>query len=164
MYYRYLDSPLGDLLLAGDDEALRVVSFPQGSRRRDPDPDWIYSERPFAEAARQLGAYFAGSLKTFDLPLAPTGTDFQLMVLRELQKIPYGTTASYGEIASRIGRPRAVRAVGHANGRNPLPIVIPCHRVIGSDGRLVGFGGGLAAKEALLRLEMEHSRFPHVDA
>ncbi len=164
MYYRYLATPLGELLLAGDDEAIHLVSFPEGSRRRDPEPDWIFSERPFAEASRQLGAYFDGELRSFDLPLRPSGTAFQLAVLRELQKIPYGTTTSYGEIARRIGRPRAVRAVGHANGRNPIPIVIPCHRVIGSDGRLVGFGGGLPAKEALLRLELEHSGFPHVGA
>ena len=164
MYYRYLETPIGDLLLAGDEEGLSLVSFPEGSMRRDPEPDWIYSEKPFAEAARQLTDYFAGSLKTFDLPLKPTGTEFQLAVLDELQKIPYGTTTSYGDIAERIGRPKAVRAVGAANGRNPLPIIIPCHRVVGSSGDLTGFGGGLPTKKALLRLEMEHSQFPHVDA
>jgi len=162
MYYCYLTTPICELLLAGTDDALYVVSFPEGSRRRDPERDWIFSERPFAEAGRQLGAYFAGERRQFDLPLAPTGTEFQLAVLDELQNIPYGTTVSYGEIARRIGRPRAVRAVGAANGRNPIPIVIPCHRVIGSSGDLTGFGGGLPLKERLLRLEMEHSRFPHV--
>lgn len=157
MYYRYLPTPLGDLLLAGTEDALTLVSFPQGSRRRDPEPDWIFSERPFAAAAEQLDAYFAGELREFDLPLKPAGTEFQLAVLRELQKIPYGTTTSYGEIARRIGRPKAVRAVGAANGHNPIPIVIPCHRVVGAGGELTGFGGGLPAKEALLRHELEHS-------
>lgn len=164
MYYRYLETPIGDLLLAGDEDGLSLVSFPEGSMRRDPEPEWIYSEKPFAEAARQLTDYFAGSLKAFDLSLKPTGTEFQLAVLDELQKIPYGTTTSYGDIAERIGRPKAVRAVGAANGRNPLPIIIPCHRVVGSSGDLTGFGGGLPTKKALLRLEMEHSQFPHVDA
>ncbi len=163
MYYRYLKTPIGDLLLAGDDEGLSLVSFPEGSMRRDPDPDWIYSEKPFVEASRQLEDYFAGKRKEFDLPLKPTGTEFQLAVLDELQKIPYGTTTSYGDIATRIGRPKAVRAVGAANGRNPLPIVIPCHRVVGSSGDLTGFGGGLPTKKALLRLEMENSQFPHVN-
>jgi methylated-DNA-[protein]-cysteine S-methyltransferase len=162
MYYCYLGTPIGELLLAGDDDALCVVSFPEGSRRREPAPDWIFTDKPFAAAKEQLTAYFAGELQSFDLPLKPTGTEFQLAVLEELRKIPYGTTTSYGEIARRIGRPKAVRAVGAANGRNPLPIVIPCHRVIGSGGQLTGFGGGLPTKERLLRLEMEHSCFPHV--
>jgi methylated-DNA-[protein]-cysteine S-methyltransferase len=162
MYYRYLSTPIGDLLLAGDEAALHVVSFPEGSRRRDPEPDWIYNEQPFRAACAQLEAYFAGRLKAFDLELAPSGTPFQLAVLEELRKIPYGTTASYSDIARRIGRPKAVRAVGAANGRNPIPIVIPCHRVIGARGDLTGFGGGLPTKEALLRLELEHSQFPHV--
>lgn len=157
MYYRYLATPIGDLLIAGDDDALCVIGFPEGSMRREPEPQWVYNKKPFDAACRQLTAYFAGTLKEFDLTLRPGGTEFQLQVLDELLKIPYGTTTSYGEIAKRIGRPRAVRAVGRANGRNPIPIVIPCHRVIGSTGRLVGFGGGLPTKEALLRLELEHS-------
>lgn len=162
MYYCYVDTPIGELLLAGTETALRVVSFPAGSRRRQPEPEWIYSEKPFQRARRQLLEYFAGERREFDLPLEPTGTEFQLEVLDELRKIPYGETTSYGEIARRIGRPRAVRAVGAANGRNPIPVIIPCHRVIGAGGDLTGFGGGLATKERLLRLEMEHSRFPHV--
>ena len=162
MYYCYLDTPIGDLLLAGDGEALCVVGFPKGSMRREPEPEWIYSEKPFGEAKRQLTAYFDGELRDFDLPLKPTGTEFQLAVLDELGRIPYGTTVTYGDVARRIGRPKAVRAVGAANGRNPIPIIIPCHRVIGSTGDLTGFGGGLDTKEALLRLEMEHSRFPNV--
>jgi len=162
MYYSYVPSPLGDLLVAGSDAALSAVSFPTGSRRRDPLPDWIFSDRPFAEARRQLGEYFAGERREFDLPLAPAGTAFQRAVWDELVKILYGTTVSYADVAARIGRPTALRAVGRANGANPLPIVVPCHRVVGSGGELTGFGGGLAAKKALLRLELEHSGFPHV--
>jgi methylated-DNA-[protein]-cysteine S-methyltransferase len=157
MYYCYLGSPVGDLLLAGDREALHLVGFPQGSMRRDPDPDWIYNEKPFAEARRQLEEYFDGRRETFDLPTQLTGTEFQVRVLEELQRIPYGETTSYADIAARIGRPKAVRAVGAANGRNPIPIIIPCHRVIGSRGDLTGFGGGLDTKEALLRLEAENT-------
>ena len=159
MYYCYLNTPIGDLLLAGDEEALSLVGFPQGSMRREPETDWIYSEKPFKEARDQLESYFAGKLQSFDLNLRPGGTEFQLQVLDELQKIPYGSTASYGDIAKRIGKPKAVRAVGAANGRNPIPIIIPCHRVIGSTGKMTGFGGGIPTKEALLRLELEHSQF-----
>jgi methylated-DNA-[protein]-cysteine S-methyltransferase len=162
MYYCYLATPIGELLLAGDDEALALVSFPEGSMRRDPDDDWIYNEKPFAAARRQLTEYFAGERRDFDLPLKLNGTEFQLSVLEALQKIPYGETSSYSDIAERIGRPKAVRAVGAANGRNPIPIIVPCHRVIGSHGDLTGFGGGLETKEALLRLEAEHSQFPNV--
>ena len=158
MYYCYLDTPIGELLLAGEDDALQVIGFPKGSMRREPEPDWIFNEKPLAEARRQLQEYFDGRRTRFDLPLKLTGTEFQVSVLRALQDIPYGDTVSYGEIAKRIGRPRAVRAVGAANGRNPLPIVVPCHRVIGSTGDLTGFGGGLDTKEALLRHEAEHTR------
>jgi len=157
MYYCYLESPLGDLLLAGDEDALSLVGFPQGKMRHDPEPDWIYNEKPFATVRQQLQEYFAGERKDFDLPLNVTGTEFQVQVLEELQRIPYGETTSYGDIANRIGRPKAMRAVGAANGRNPIPIIIPCHRVIGSGGALTGFGGGLDTKEALLRLEAENS-------
>ena len=146
-------------IVVEDEDALTLVSFPEGSMRREPEANWIYSEKPFAAARRQLTEYFAGRRKTFDLKLRPDGTEFQLDVLKQLQKIPYGTTVSYREIAERIGRPKAVRAVGAANGRNPIPIIIPCHRVIGSSGDLIGFGGGLPTKEALLRLELENSQF-----
>jgi methylated-DNA-[protein]-cysteine S-methyltransferase len=162
MYYCYLNTQIGDLLLAGSDAALCLIGFPEGSMRRDPDPDWIYNEKPFLEARRQLFEYFDGKRKDFDLPLSLNGTEFQLRVLEELQRIPYGETTSYGDIAKRIGRPKAMRAVGAANGRNPIPIIVPCHRVIGSGGDLTGFGGGLATKEALLRLEAENSQFPNV--
>jgi methylated-DNA-[protein]-cysteine S-methyltransferase len=159
MYYCYLTTPIGDLLLAGDDAALSLIAFPEGSMRRDPEPDWIYSEKPFANARQQLTEYFAGTRKDFDLPLSLAGTEFQLLVLDELRRIPYGETTSYGDIAARIGKPKAMRAVGAANGRNPIPIIVPCHRVIGSTGNLTGFGGGLDAKQALLQLEAEHSDF-----
>ncbi len=159
MYYCYLNTPIGDLLLAGDDDALSLVGFPQGAMRHDPDADWVYDEKPFAAVREQLQEYFAGTRKDFDLPLNVSGTEFQVQVLEELQRIPYGETTSYGDIAQRIGRPKAMRAVGAANGRNPIPIIIPCHRVIGSGGQLTGFGGGLDTKEALLRLEAEHSEF-----
>lgn len=162
MYYCYLDTPIGELLLAGDDDALCLVSFPEGAMRRDPEPDWIYNEKPFAAARQQLTEYFAGERRAFDLPLKISGTEFQMSVLKALRQIPYGETTSYADIAERIGRPKAVRAVGAANGRNPIPIIVPCHRVIGSHGDLTGFGGGLDTKEALLRLEAEHSQFPNV--
>jgi len=157
VYYCYLETPIGELLLAGDADGLSLIGFPKGSMRREPEPDWIFNEKPLAEARRQLREYFAGKRRGFDLPLNLSGTEFQVSVLRALLEIPYGETVSYGEIAKRIGRPRAVRAVGAANGRNPLPVVVPCHRVIGSTGDLTGFGGGLDTKEALLRLEAENT-------
>ncbi len=158
MYYCYLDTPIGELLLAGEDGALSMIGFPKGSMRRDPESDWIYNEKPLSEARQQLQEYFAGERKAFDLPLQLYGTEFQVSVLEALQKIPYGETVSYGEIAKRIGKPKAMRAVGAANGRNPIPIVVPCHRVIGSSGDMTGFGGGIDTKEALLRLEAENTQ------
>ena len=163
MYYCYLTTPIGDLLLAGEDETLSLVAFPEGSMRRDPEPDWIYNEKQFANARQQLTEYFDGERKEFDLPLSLAGTEFQLRVLDELRRIPYGETTSYGDIAARIGKPKAMRAVGAANGRNPIPIIVPCHRVIGSSGDLTGFGGGLDAKQALLQLEAENSEFMGTD-
>ena len=158
MYYCYLDTPIGELLLAGNADGLSMIGFPKGSMRRAPEPDWIFNEKPLAEARTQLLEYFSGERREFDLPLQLSGTEFQVSVLEALQDIPYGETTSYGEVARRIGRPKAVRAVGAANGRNPIPIVVPCHRVIGSTGDLTGFGGGLDTKEALLRLEAENSQ------
>jgi methylated-DNA-[protein]-cysteine S-methyltransferase len=157
MYYCYFDTPIGELLLAGDAGALSMIGFPKGAMRRDPETDWIYNEEPFADARTQLAEYFSGERKDFDLPLSLAGTEFQVSVLKALQEIPYGETTSYGAIAKKIGRPKAMRAVGAANGRNPIPIIVPCHRVIGSSGDLTGFGGGLDTKEALLRLEAENS-------
>jgi methylated-DNA-[protein]-cysteine S-methyltransferase len=158
MQFCYLNTPIGKLLLAGEEDSLCHVGFPTGSLSREPDSNWKFSERPFTAAREQLTAYFRGELSSFELTLKPQGTVFQLRVLDELRKIPYGETASYGEIARRIGKPNAARAVGAANGRNPLPIVIPCHRVIGSNGQLTGFGGGMSAKQALLKLEAQKSR------
>jgi len=157
MYYCHFDTPIGELLLAGDADALSMIGFPKGSMRRDPESDWIYNEEPFKNARVQLSEYFAGERKEFNLPLLLSGTEFQVSVLQALQGIPYGETISYGAIAKQIGRPKAVRAVGAANGRNPIPIIVPCHRVVGSNGDLTGFGGGLDTKAELLRLEAENN-------
>ena len=157
MYYCYFETPIGELLLAGEADALSMIGFPKGAMRRDPEPNWIYNEDPFEAARQQLTEYFEGKRKEFDLPLKLDGSEFQVSVLKALQDIPYGETRSYGAIAKLIGRPKAMRAVGAANGRNPIPIIVPCHRVIGSSGDLTGFGGGLDTKEALLRLEAENS-------
>ncbi len=151
--YTYMPSPAGRLLLAGDDEALRWLLFTEGRHPASPEPGWQPAEAPLREAVRQLEAYFAGELTEFTLPLAPEGTGFQRSVWAALCGIPYGETISYGELARRIGKPQAVRAVGAANGQNPIAIVVPCHRVIGADGKLTGYGGGLPIKEALLALE-----------
>jgi methylated-DNA-[protein]-cysteine S-methyltransferase len=148
-----IDSPVGPLLLAGEVAGLRRIIFMNGRDRVHADPKWIPDESAFSEPIRQLGAYFAGRLESFDLQLAPEGTPFQLNVWQKLCEIGYGDTISYGELARRIGNPLASRAVGLANGSNPLPIVIPCHRVIGSNGKLTGYGGGLPIKEKLLALE-----------
>lgn len=162
--HTYLQTPVGLLLLVGGSAGLQCISFQQGGGATQPPPCWKEDAALFTEAIRQLEAYFAGRLREFSLALAPGGTMFQRIVWDALRGIPYGTTVSYGEIARRIGKPQAVRAVGAANGRNPLPIVVPCHRVIGSDGRLTGYGGGLHVKEALLALErsvVEHARGAH---
>jgi methylated-DNA-[protein]-cysteine S-methyltransferase len=160
LYSMLLDSPVGALTLAADTEGLRHIEFAQnrhpvvrtGWRIRDAHtPAQVCAT--LDAACLQLSAYFAGRRKAFDLPLALRGTPFQCQVWRTLARIPFGATWSYGELARAIGMPTAVRAVGAANGRNPLPIVLPCHRVIGSDRRLVGFGGGLPVKAALLKLE-----------
>jgi methylated-DNA-[protein]-cysteine S-methyltransferase len=160
MYYTRLDSPIGGLLLAGDDTALRQLAFLDGRDVVEPEADWEAAESPFREARRQLTEYFAGDLTAFDLPLAPEGTPFQQDVWKALLEIPYGETVSYGEIARRIGKPRAVRAVGAANGQNPIAIIVPCHRVIGSTGRLTGYGGGLPVKQTLLALEQQRRLAP----
>jgi methylated-DNA-[protein]-cysteine S-methyltransferase len=156
--YTQLDTVLGPLLLAADDAGLRSICFANGMRPVSPDPSWHKDASRFREVIRQLHAYFVGKLEQFDLPLAPEGTPFQLKVWKHLCEIPYGQTISYGELARRIGNPNAARAVGLANGSNPIPIVIPCHRVIGSDGKLTGYGGGLPIKEKLLALERRQLR------
>jgi methylated-DNA-[protein]-cysteine S-methyltransferase len=156
MQYGELSTPVGRLTLAGDEEGLRSISFPNSSRALPQGHGWQRSDTHFREAIRQLEAYFAGELSQFDLALAPVGTFFQREVWSSLRTIPYGETVSYGEIARQLGKPTAYRAVGAANGRNPIPIVIPCHRVIGADGSLTGFGGGLSTKTRLLELESSH--------
>ena len=146
MYYTYATSPIGQLLLAGSADALQVIGFPHGDKARRADIGWERYDEPFKKTARQLNEYFAGDRQEFELDLAPDGTTFQVEVLEALRGIPYGETCTYRDIAVAVGRPKAVRAVGNANGRNPLPIVIPCHRVIGSDGSLTGVGGGIEIK------------------
>jgi methylated-DNA-[protein]-cysteine S-methyltransferase len=154
--YCYYESMVGRILVAGDEDGLRYISFIKGKHRITPEIDWREDRSYLDEPIHQLDLYFQGRLTQFTVKLVPQGTPFQLDVLRALQEVPYGETISYGELAQRIGRPKASRAVGAANARNPLPIVIPCHRVIGSDGSLVGFGGGLEIKRKLLDLERTH--------
>jgi len=151
MWFDDFSTPIGCLTVAADDAGLRRILF-ETNRYDAAREGWTRDAAAAAvrEAREQILAYFAGERRTFALPLAPAGTPFQLGVWRELQRIPFGATRSYREIAERIGAPKAVRAVGAANGRNPLPIVVPCHRVIGSNGSMTGFGGGLPIKQFLL--------------
>ena len=157
MHYTWFEqTPVGRLLLAGSDAKLRYLIFDADSpRKRHPVPrkDWEQSEKPFRETIRQLNAYFAGKLTNFDVEVEGEGTAFQQRVWKELRNVPYGETVTYGDIAKAIGQPTASRAVGMANGRNPISIVVPCHRIIGSSGKLVGYGGGLERKTKLLKLE-----------
>jgi methylated-DNA-[protein]-cysteine S-methyltransferase len=153
LLYTTLESPIGELLLLGDGELLRGLHYQEGLRPVRLGESWRRAEEPFAEARNQLGEYFAGERAEFDLPAAGDGTAFQRRVWAALAEIPYGETISYAELARRIGRPSASRAVGMANGRNPISIVVPCHRVIGSDGTLTGYGGGVERKRFLLELE-----------
>ncbi|NUS38343.1 MAG: methylated-DNA--[protein]-cysteine S-methyltransferase [Lysobacter sp.] len=149
-----VDSPVGLLRLAADDACLRLIEFPDPRHPAPQDDDWQEGDNAVLAMTRaQLGEYFAGRRRIFDLPLAPRGTPFQLDVWMALRAIPYGVTIRYRDLAERVGKPSAMRAVGAANGRNPLPIVVPCHRVIGADGSLTGFGGGLPTKRFLLQLE-----------
>ena len=152
-YYRYHQTPIGTLLLASDGEYLQLLGFPTGAMKRHHDNSWEKKDEPFKAVIKQLDEYFGGSRQGFDLPLRPGGTEFQRRVWQALQHIPYGETWSYGELAKYIGNPNASRAVGAANGINPIPVIIPCHRVIGSNGKLTGFGGGLETKAFLLTLE-----------
>lgn len=152
MRHTYCESPFGDLLLVGDRAVVRSIHLPRDGQRKDPDPGWIEDGRVFAAACRELREYFAGQRFAFDFRREQGGTPFQLRVWAELARIPYGATITYGELARRIGSPNACRAVGTANGRNALPIVVPCHRVVASNG-LGGFGGGLQTKRILLGIE-----------
>lgn len=165
VFFRHIDSPVGPLLVAASDEGLQLIEFaaprhpvPRGDHWREGDHAVLH------QAQVQLDEYFAGKRRRFDLPLVPCGTPFQRGVWRELANIPFGATISYAELAGRVGRPGATRAVGAANGRNPLPIVLPCHRVIGTDGSLTGFGGGLPTKQFLLQLEGAVPREPDLFA
>jgi methylated-DNA-[protein]-cysteine S-methyltransferase len=151
--YNTIDSPLGGLLLVGDGEALSGLYMDGHARGAAVASDSVRAAGAFSAAREQLDAYFAGDLTDFELPLAAAGSPFQQLVWTALREIPYGETRSYGEIAGRIGRPGAARAVGLANGRNPIAIVVPCHRVVGADGSLTGFAGGLERKRLLLEHE-----------
>jgi methylated-DNA-[protein]-cysteine S-methyltransferase len=156
--YTTVESPIGELLLVGDGEALRGLYMQEGRRPMSIPASWERSEEPFAEVRRQLDEYFAGERAEFDLELASEGSEFEQRVWGALAEIPYGETISYGELAHRIGHPDGARAVGMANGRNPISIVVPCHRVIGADGSLTGYGGGIDRKRFLLELEQGTQR------
>jgi methylated-DNA-[protein]-cysteine S-methyltransferase len=151
--YTTVESPIGELLLLGDGEVLRGLYMQAGRRPIRIRPAWERDDSAFPEAREQLAQYFAGERTSFDLPMQLDGSVFQRTVWHALTEIPYGQTISYGELARRIGRPDLARAVGTANGQNPIAVVVPCHRVIGSDGKLVGYGGGLENKRLLLDLE-----------
>jgi len=153
VYFDYLESPLGELLIVSDGEHVTRLYLPNHKRAVRPDASWHQSAAPFAQAREELAEYFAGQRKTFEVSVRGTGTPFQQRVWQELLQIPFGATISYAELARRVGRPNASRAVGNANGRNPISIIVPCHRVIGADGRLTGYAGGLDNKRRLLDLE-----------
>jgi methylated-DNA-[protein]-cysteine S-methyltransferase len=160
--YRIIDSPIGALTLAGDGPVLKHLRMVD--QTYEPDrADWTLDDRAFPDAVEQLAAYFAGELQQFELRLEFEGTPFQRNVWNALRTIPYGETRSYGEIAQQIGNPTAFRAVGLANGHNPIAVVVPCHRVIGANGNLTGFGGGLGRKRALLEMEKSASRLTLFD-
>jgi len=152
-YYSVVESPLGRIVVRGDGEFLTGLFMPQHTRFLDHSQDWERDDEWFTSIREQLDEYFAGSRKEFDLPIKLVGTPFQQRVWQQLQRIPFGATVTYGELARRIGRPTASRAVGHANGRNPISIIVPCHRVIGINGKLTGYGGGLDNKQWLLTRE-----------
>jgi methylated-DNA-[protein]-cysteine S-methyltransferase len=159
-YWTEYDSPLGPLLLLADDTGLTGIYMEPHRHGPDGvDPSWLRDDERFAEVCAQLEAYFAGELRTFDLSINAAGTPFQHEVWAALRTIPYGETRSYGEIAEQLGRPGAARAVGLANGRNPLSVVVPCHRVIGASGSLTGYGGGIERKRLLLDLEARVSSY-----
>jgi methylated-DNA-[protein]-cysteine S-methyltransferase len=154
------ESPLGPLLLMSDGTSLTGLHTDNDKHRPAIRAEWVRDDSvaPFAQTIAQLRAYFDGALTEFDLPLAPQGTAFQMTVWRELCNIPFGQTISYAELARRIGRPVASRAVGHSNARNPISIIVPCHRVIGADNSLTGYAGGLDRKRMLLAHEAENAR------
>lgn len=150
MKFTVLDSPLGDLLVARDDEGITTLLMSTGRHRAEPEPEWTRDDAAFTDIRTQLAEYFAGERTAFDLPLHLIGTAFQRRVWTALLDIPCGETRSYGELAESLDAPGAARAVGLANGQNPVSIIVPCHRVIGANGSLTGYGGGLPAKRWLL--------------
>ncbi len=150
MWFDAFDTPIGRLTVAADEEGIRHILFEKGAHAAPGKDSWKHDASAVREVRNQLLEYFDGKRRVFDLRLRPAGTPFQLKVWSALREIPFGETRSYADVARAIGDPKAVRAVGAANGRNPLPIVVPCHRVIGSDGSMTGFGGGLPVKQFLL--------------
>lgn len=152
-HYCYCHTPIGRLLLIGENGILERIHFPNSAERTVIEDNWHHDKKCFAGVMQQLEEYFAGRRQNFTVKMNLKGTDFQRQVWQELQQIPYGETASYGDIAKRINNPKACRAVGAANGKNPIPIIVPCHRIIGNDGSLTGFGGGLELKKTLINLE-----------
>ena len=159
-YFTVTPSPVGRLTLVGENEQLVGIYFENAPLAAAPPDDWTRDDRRLASAVKQLDEYFAGSRTRFELPLAPRGTTFQQAVWAQLLRIPFGETWSYGQLAVAVGKPSASRAVGAANGRNPLSIVVPCHRVIGADGSLTGYAGGLPRKRWLLEHEAKHTSLP----
>ncbi len=157
MEYTTVGSPLGDLLVARDELGITALYLPTGKHPRSADPAWSRADTSFDDVRTQLAEYFAGDRPQFELPLHAAGSPFQRRVWDALREIPFGETTSYGAIAGLIGSPDAARAVGLANGQNPISIVVPCHRVIGADGSLTGYGGGLPAKRWLLSHEASHA-------
>ncbi|MBA3374463.1 MAG: methylated-DNA--[protein]-cysteine S-methyltransferase [Actinobacteria bacterium] len=153
--YTSVESPVGELLLLGDGRTLRGLHMQKGRKPARVERGWRRAEEPFTSVREQLEEYFAGHRSRFDLPLGLRGTPFQLRVWRALREIPYGETLTYGELAGRIGRPAAARAVGLANGSNPISLIVPCHRLVGANGTLVGYGGGLERKQFLLSLKAD---------
>ncbi|MEK7832126.1 MAG: methylated-DNA--[protein]-cysteine S-methyltransferase [Acidobacteriota bacterium] len=155
IFYTQIESPIERILITSDGESLTGLHMVEHRHYEVLTDDWKLDDavKPFAETRKQMAAYFAGELTEFDLPLAMHGTEFQQQVWQELRSIPFGVTISYGQLAQRVGNPNSSRAVGAANGRNPISIIIPCHRVIGSNGKLTGYGGGMERKEWLLAHE-----------
>jgi methylated-DNA-[protein]-cysteine S-methyltransferase len=151
-FFAFYRSPIGPLMMTSDGRSLTGLHTETDRHKPEVRPEWIEDEQaaPFADATAQLDGYFAGRCTGFDLPLAPSGTEFQMTVWRTLLGIPFGETISYAELARRVGNPKASRAVGHANARNPISIIVPCHRVIGADNSFTGYAGGLERKRALL--------------
>jgi methylated-DNA-[protein]-cysteine S-methyltransferase len=151
--YTYIDCPLGQLFVQGDGQFVTGLFLPDHKGWSGPDPSWQQSDVEFTAVRQQLSEYFASQRQQFDVPFKLAGTPFQQRVWQELQMIPFGTTITYADLAQRVGQPTASRAVGNANGRNPISIIVPCHRVVGSSGQLTGYAGGVDKKQWLLALE-----------